>query len=99
MEKSCCKHLITVEDFISEQGNAKGYLEYSSTTVRMYRFLVVEGIGPLKSIFNRSKGEVAFINFPLCLKNLGLSSAHTLHDVVTFLISSSDYGKFLLLTQ
>ena len=53
-EKSITKHLITVCVVISEQGNANGKRLYSSTTVKKYRFLVLEGSGPLKSILIRS---------------------------------------------
>ena len=54
----------TVEEDMSAQANAKGNLEYSSMTVRMYLFRELEGTGPLKSILSRSKGCVALIRLP-----------------------------------
>ena len=45
-------------------GYANGKREYSSTIVNMYG-LLVDGIGPLKSIEIRSKGCVALIKIDL----------------------------------
>ena len=53
---------MTVFAVISEQGKAKGNLEYSSTTVRKYLLLEALGNGPLKSKFSRSKTCVALIS-------------------------------------
>ena len=55
-ENRVVKHLITVEVVISEHGNTKGNLEYSSTTVKKYLFSLLLGNGPLKSIFGLSNG-------------------------------------------
>ena len=69
---------------VSGAGNANGYLEYSSTTVSMYLFEVLEGSGPLKSIFNLSNAAIALIRYCLSLglKNRGLSSEHSLQVLV-----------------
>ena len=50
------RHLITVLVFISGQGKTNGKREYSAMTLKKYTFLLLEGRGPLKSIFNLSKG-------------------------------------------
>jgi len=83
----------------SEQGIAKGNLEYSSIMVRIKRFLDFDGKGPLKSRFNLSNGDVAFINFPSFLQNRGFNSPHTAQELVTRLMSSKEKGRFLDLTQ
>jgi hypothetical protein len=57
---------MTVEEDISEQGNAKGKRENSSTTVRRYLLREMEGRGPLKSTLIRSKGCVALMRFTVC---------------------------------
>ena len=50
---------------MSEQGKAKENSEYSSTTVNIYRFLVLLGSGPLKLRLSLSNGCVAFIKTPV----------------------------------
>ena len=54
--------LITVSASILLHGYAKGKREYSSTIVKIYLSLVAVGKGPLKSMFNRSKGRVALMS-------------------------------------
>ena len=44
-----------------EHGMANGNLENSSITVNIYLLFVTDGNGPLKSMFNRSNGCVAFM--------------------------------------
>ena len=51
----------TVLVSISEHGMANGSLENSSITVNIYLLFVTDGNGPLKSMFNRSNGCVAFM--------------------------------------
>ena len=53
--------IITVLVSISEQGMANGSLDNSSITVNIYLLFVTDGNGPLKSMFNRSNGCVAFM--------------------------------------
>ena len=53
--------VITVLVSISEHGMANGSLENSSKTVNIYLLFVTDGNGPLKSMFNRSNGCVAFM--------------------------------------
>ena len=53
---------MTVFAVISEQGKAKGNLEYSSMIVRKYLLPEALGNGPLKSKFSRSKTCVALIS-------------------------------------
>ena len=62
---NCSKHEITVLDFISLHGNAKGNLEYSSTSVSRYLLGPTQGSGPLKSMLSCCRGWVALIRFPL----------------------------------
>ena len=63
IQKSCVRHLITVPEVMSAQGNANGNLEYSSIIVKRYLFLdeVAVGNGPLKSRLSLSMGWVALI--------------------------------------
>ena len=83
----------------SEQGIAKGNLEYSSIIVSINRFLDFDGKGPLKSRFNLSNGEVVFINLPSFLQNRGFNSLHIPQEFVMLLMSSREKGRFLDLTQ
>ena len=61
IEYNILRLLMTVLVLTSRHGNANGKRENSSTTVRMYLFVVEEGNGPLKSMFNLSNGWVALI--------------------------------------
>ena len=68
---------MTVCELISENANANGNLENPSTAVRMYFQLVLDGIGPTKSIDSLCHGLVEVMSLPLgALKNCGLSSLH-----------------------
>ena len=83
------KALITEPLVISQHGIANGKQLNSSITVRKYLFLLLDGKGPLKSIFSHSKGRVAFINLVGSgLLNLGFISAHSGQALQIFLISS-----------
>ena len=64
IEKGQDKHLITVDEFISRQGNTYGNQLYSSTIVKKYLFWLDECNGPLKSMFSLTNGCVACINLP-----------------------------------
>ena len=56
------RQFIIVDAVMLAQGKTKGNLEYSSTMFRKYWFLSVVGRGPLKSMFNLSKGWVALMS-------------------------------------
>ena len=61
-KKSCSQSFVmTVLVSISEHGMANGNLENSSISVKMYLLFVTNGNGPLKLIFNRSNGYVAWL--------------------------------------
>ena len=60
--KSLFKQLITVEEYISGHGKAKGNLEYSSITTSKYLLLEELCKGPLKSKLILSKGLVALMS-------------------------------------
>ena len=91
---------MTVAADTSGHGNAKGNLEYSSMTVRIYLFLDEDGRGPLKSMLNLSNGWVALIRFSVGgLANRGLVSAHEGQFFVIPFTSSTEKGRFLDLTK
>ena len=61
-ENRVVKYLITDDVDISGKGNTNGNLEYSSTIVRKYLFLLLLGNCPLTSIFILLKGCVALMS-------------------------------------
>lgn len=76
----CSRQAMTVDVCMFGQGIAKGYLEYSSTTMSMYTLPVEDASGPLKSMLRRSKGRVALISVLSDGQyNCGFNSAQTLH--------------------
>ena len=62
----------------------------------MYLLPVADGNGPLKSIFNRSNGCVAFIKVPLDLWYWGFNFKQVGHDAVSFRMSSIEQGIFFV---
>ena len=64
---------MTVLAVISGQGKTKGKHEYSSMTLRKYTFLLLEGSGPLKSMFNLSNVWVDLIRKLLATDLAGIS--------------------------
>lgn len=87
-------HCIT--EVLSSQGN--GNCEYLSMTVRKYSFLILDGWGPLNSMFSFSNGWVAFMNsLNLGLKNCGLCSAQ-IWQAFLFFTLSLEYSKILVCT-
>ena len=98
MLKSSNKCFFTVSVFISLQGNANGYLEYSSTKTSMNLFSEMLGMGPMKSIESLSHGLVARIRVLVGgLKKFGLSNLQVLQFIIISLISPIEYGRFLAL--
>ena len=61
IENKAQSFVITVLVSICDYGMANGNLGDSSITVNIYLLLVTDGNGPLKSMFNRSNGCVAFM--------------------------------------
>ena len=57
------KHVLTVCADTFGHAKANGNLLYSSIIVKIYVFLELDGIGPLKSMFSLSKGCVALIRW------------------------------------
>ena len=103
IENSCVKHWMTVFAVISEQGKAKRYLEYSSTTVRKYLLLEALGngpFGPLKSKFSRSNTCVALISRSSFERTkCGFVCWHSSHWEVISRMSVRENERFLVRTK
>ena len=92
--------VITVLVSISDHGKAEGNLENLSITVNIYLLFVTDDNGPLKSMFNRSNGCVAFMIWASSgLWKRGLHSSQTEHKYVILQMSSTENGKFLFATN
>ena len=98
MENRLEKHFIIVGADTLVHGYANTKREYSSTIIRIYVFLDIDGTGPLKSTLSLSKGCVALIREvgSFDLKNCGFNSQQMRQLDVTLRISSIEYGRFLL---
>ena len=97
IENKSQSFVITVLVSISQYGKANGNLENSSITVNIYLSF---GNGPLKSMFNRSNGCVAFMIWTGSdFWKRGLHSLQMEHEDVNLRISSTENGKFLFLTN
>ena len=98
IENKFLSFLITVSDVRSLQAYifTKGNRQYSSPVVSKYLFLEELGGGPLKSMFKRSKGWVAFIGTPASgFANFGLHLKHTLQIEMTVFMLLIEKGRFL----
>lgn len=65
----------------------------------MYLFLPADGKGLLKSMVYHSNYVVALTKFPSYIQNMGFNLARAIEDVVIFLFSSNENGRFLVFIQ